>query len=418
MKRRYYGWNVAFVCAGLFLISAVTATLGIFFPALKATHGFMQAEVSMIVSFYMIGSLASAPFYNPVFRKINVRFALLLFVLIQSVAVFGMSRTGSLTVLYAFGFIAGFFGTNIPMLSQLLITNWFNKKRATAMAVVMAGIGVNQVFLIPFLVRTMSNYTYQLAFIYYASTMVIIGIIGFIVVKDSPAKFGLEKDGIIRFGGNAHEIKAKSRTVNIPVKRVIRHRSFISLQIMHQIINVVAFFVGLQLASYLTTIGFSAIQIASFYTILGIVSFFARFVIGILIDRMGLARANLVWGTFGILSVAGLILLPISPVFRFIYIFCSGVGLAYAQVTTPIAFSRFYGEETFPRLQPISKVISGICLAVGVAFSGVIIDILGFSRLFTIALILFVLAVFIGNIAMKSGAKLQKEYQEQAGKNI
>lgn len=414
MKNRYYGWNIALVCLGLFLIGAtLTVSLGVFFPAITATHGFSQAQVSLIVSFFTLGSLASAIIYKKVVSKMNIRVAVILFTLFQAAAVVGLSFSNTLNGLYMFGFIAGFFGSNLPLFGQLLITNWFDKKRGTAMAVVISGIGINQIVILPVLVNLIAGFDYRVAFMFYAGFMVLVGIIGFIVIKESPKEFGLEKDGIIKFGGNVSNGKKQSDSINVPIKKVVFHKSFISLQIMHQLINVVGMGVALQLATYLTEIGFSATEIASFFVIFGVVSFFSRFLVGIFVDVIGLVKSNLIWGISGVLAIASLMLMPLSPGMKFGYMLFAGGGLAYTQIVTALSYSRFYGDETFPQIQAISKVITSICTAVGVVVSGFLIDQLGFSKLFQISILAFAIAVVFGHIAMKSGTNLQKNLKKK-----
>ncbi|MCH4887428.1 MFS transporter [Acidaminobacter sp. JC074] len=414
MKKRYYGWNIALVCLGLFLIGAtLTVTLGVFFPAITATHGFTQAEVSLIVSFFTLGSLASAAIYKKVVSKMNLKVAVLLFTLFQAAAVVGMSMADSLQGLYLLGFIAGFFGSNLPMFGQLLVTNWFDKKRGTAMAVVISGVGINQIIIMPILVNLIAGFDYKLAFLFYAGLMVVIGVIGFLVIKESPKVFGLEKDGVIKFGGNVSNEKKHSDSISVPLKKAIFHKSFFSIQIMHQLINVVGMAIGLQLTTYLTNIQLTTTEIASFFALLGVISFFSRFLVGILLDVLGLKKSNIIWGISGIIAIVSLLLLPINPTMKFVYMIFSGGGLAYTQIMTAIAYARFYGDETFPQIQAVSKVISSLCTAVGVVASGVLIDQLGFAKLYQFALIGFVIAVIFGHIAMTSGTNLQKKLKAE-----
>ena len=210
MKDTYYGWKIALICLSLFCVGAtLTVTLGIFFPSIISTHGFTQTQVSLIVSMYIIGSLASAVIYKRLVSNVKIRVLIFIFLLFQAMTVIGMAFVNSLKAFYILGFIAGFFGSNLPLFSQLLITNWFDKKRGAAMAVVISGIGINQIFIIPFLVNMISSFNYRVAFILYAIIMVFVALIALLKIKESPREIGKEKDGIIKFGGNVSVSKKR-----------------------------------------------------------------------------------------------------------------------------------------------------------------------------------------------------------------
>jgi MFS family permease len=149
---RFPGWRVV---GGAFVVLAVTAGLGfynlsVYLTALKDEHGFSEGSLGVATAFFFaIGGVAGVGIGN-LMGRYDARRIIIVGAVLGSVALLLLGRVTELWQVFAvYGVFALGFGCAGIVPCTTLVTRWFHRRRAIALAIASTGLSVGGIAFTP-----------------------------------------------------------------------------------------------------------------------------------------------------------------------------------------------------------------------------------------------------------------------------
>ena len=196
----YYGWKIVGVTFVTLFISVgfIFYSYGVFFNALQAEFGGGRLGVSLGIAIMNVAMGVMAPFLGRVSDKGSIRTVMLVGAVMMPAGFFLASQVNAIWQFYFL--LATLMGGGAALIGQLpsstLVTNWFIRRRGTALGVATMGISMSGVIMPPLS-------TYLIAEIGWRNTFVVYGFAGLVIVLplvrslvvNRPEDMGLLPDG-------------------------------------------------------------------------------------------------------------------------------------------------------------------------------------------------------------------------------
>jgi MFS family permease len=217
---KFSGWVILVSCFTImFFVQGGLQTFAVFLPAIMKDTGFNLGQVAMISTISTVAAFLANVSLGSLLKKMSAKWILFVGAMICASHFVVYSFATSLTLLYVGAFLGGIsigFGTVAPV--SVIMTNWFIKKRATYMSIVIAGSMFGGAVLMPIsgqLIYYLDwRVTYRLLSLVVA--MVSILVILFILVDDPKKKnqkaYGADTD--LNTNKNQNQIDAGGVTLS------------------------------------------------------------------------------------------------------------------------------------------------------------------------------------------------------------
>lgn len=194
----YYGW---YVVAALFFASFLAIGsrqgFGVFVKTWEEDWGVSTAAISVAAAIGWLMNGFSQPIVGFLTDKYGGRPVVVIslaVVAIATISVASISNVFGLIVLY--GFVISFATGGIsPATTGVVIAQWFDRKRGTAMSILIAGGSAGGLIVVPFLSYVLIEYGWRVAWIITGSLTLGLGIpLLLLVVRSRPSDMGLYID--------------------------------------------------------------------------------------------------------------------------------------------------------------------------------------------------------------------------------
>lgn len=401
-KRYHYGWLV--VGAGCLCIFAGLGlgrfALGMLLPAMAASLDLSYSQMGLISTCNFFGYLAAVLVCGRLQTYLGARKLIVLALLLIGVSS-GLIGLGQgfvpVALLYTLtGFGSG--AANVPMMG--LVTAWFGSRlrgRAAGFIVIGSGFAIllsGQV--IPVL-NALRVDGWRLSWFVLAATVLVITLICWAVLRNSPEEMGLAKVGeSIRESGDG------KKGVFRPLKRkVILHCGIIYFIFGFTYVIYATFIVTVLVQEY----GFSEQVAGTFWSWVGLLSLLSGPVFGTLSDRLGRRAALMI--VFSIQTLAYLLVgLQLSGAALVISIGCFGI-VAWSIPSIMLALvGDLVGAQNTVKIFGLITFVFGIGQISGPYLAGLMAESTGnFSGSFLMAACLTLLAVIISARLQSSTAQ-------------
>lgn len=368
----FYGWWIAIAAAiglGLGGPPILVFSFPIFLKALTKDFQASRSAVALAFSLHNLVSAFMAPLIGRVVDRVAIRK-----VVISCTALFALLLISNRLITVAIG---GIYLLNIvgavltagcgPVAYSAVVSKWFDRRRGTALAVMMAGLGISAIVMPSFIQLLISNAGWRAAYAIYGLVMLAVPLpIIFALLKDSPADLGLASDGAPPrsaqpegpIGITSREAR-RSSTFWILVSAVVLLGASVHACLLH-------------LAAMLTDEGIAVQTAALASSIAGFGILGGRLTTGILLDRYFGPRVAMCFSgcaAFG----AALLLLARSGLVPFIAAFFVGLGMGAEGDLIGYLTSRYFGLKSFGEIYGLtfgSFVLAGACgtFLMGVGF--------------------------------------------------
>lgn len=195
----YYGW---YVIAALFFASFLAIGsrqgFGVFVKTWEEDWGVSTAAISLAAAIGWLTNGLSQPLVGFLTDKYGGRPVLVISLAVMALATIGVatiSNVFGLIVLY--GFVISFAAGGIsPATTGVVVAQWFDRKRGTAMSILIAGGSAGGLIVVPFLSYVLIEYGWRTAWIITGSLALGLGIpLLLLVVRSRPSDMGLYIDG-------------------------------------------------------------------------------------------------------------------------------------------------------------------------------------------------------------------------------
>jgi sugar phosphate permease len=391
--RIFYGWYVVVACFVVnFIVFGISVnTFTVFVKPIEQDLGWSRKAVSMGLSLAIVTMGIAAPFMGRVIDRMGARLVMAAGAGVMGVVFFILSRTQSLLSFYscyAIGGLCQAAATTIPI--SLVISNWFNVKRGTALGLAMTGTGLGGMLMVPVMTWIVVNWGWRTSYFVGGCIILVVVPLNLLLIRTRPSEKGLLPDGATVLEGESAE------DTGLTVQEALKTRSFWLIGCMMLLFGTAWSGIGVHLMAYLTDIGHServaslAIGIMLGLTIAGKVG------MGWIVDSWGIRGA--VGVTFAMVSL-GMILLMKADTAAMAYasVIVYGFAVGAPLLINPAITAQCMGLRQFGTLFGILMFLQTPGLAAGPILAGAIYDARGsYLWAFVLSIVLVLAAGLCG----------------------
>lgn len=384
----FYGW----IIVGIATLSLIVSN-GLSIGGIPVYYKFVQTDLinagtvdkNKIQSVYGLAPALTfllAGFLSPVagflLQRFNARRMMLIGCVILGSGMLIYSQAASPVMVYLahslLGASLGFVGV---LVSTVLVSNWFVRKRGTALGIVLTGTSFGGA-LIP-LISTPLILSYG-----WRTAMILVSLIIWVIlfpaviffVKSSPSDLNLQPDGEPgdNLAGEETKIQNSKSKIGMTLEEALGTPMFWIFSICTALVFYAFFVVSQQLNLYLQSpkIGFTPEQASRVQSLLFILSIIGKFLFGWLADRFPTSRVMLISGTTMFLATLFFLYFNEQTVYLFAVLF--GLNYGGTFVLLQLLVVEYFGLKEYGKILGAVTVIETIGGALGTFITGKIAD--------------------------------------------
>lgn len=315
-------------------------------------------------------------------------------------------------------------GMNISLGMPLgvAITNWFIRKRGTAMSIRQVFSGLSGVVGLPIVAWLISAYGWRTACLVGGLVMWIVGLplVWFFIKSRRPEYYGMLPDGgtidtdeTIDAEQAADEYAAEAGEINFTTKQAMRTKTFwlmIAAYSLHAALYPV---MNIHCIPFLTDRGMDPIAAAATMSVYVTASIPARFLGGVVVDRVQTNHIRLLLGSAYLMQCTGVTLFLFnqqSMLMLYTFFVLYGFGMGASMPMAMVMRARYFGRKHFGAIAGISQGMMMPVSAMGPIAGGLIYDMTGS---YIMAFVLFAITLGI-SAALMASIKPPKPPREMA----
>ena len=398
-----YGWfmvAIAWVCYG-FGISPAYYSWGIFSDHLIEDLSLSRTQFGAVFGVFTLLYSCVGFIVGPAMGRWSIRAVMSFGFVTSAIGFLYLSRADSLLDCFiGFSILGGAgigFGTIIPC--QTIGQNWFLKRRALALALILIAGGIVGKGVARVDNWILAEYTWRTGWLVIGCISAALAVFAAIFVRDTPEQVGLRRDGATE-EEEAATLSAMLKTKDGATqeewtgKQAIRTKQF-AMMVLCGIAYAVPWGVVVpHLKLHLADIGYDSAVAVTFVGTMALISIGGRLAAGIgdyVPAHLVLAVALLMEG----LGTTGLLIAHETYIAN-ICIALIGLGFGTAYISVPVVFSHFFGRKAFGVTSGLRITITGVFNGAGPILAGYIFDKTG---AYTIAFISLGALCLIGSIS-------------------
>ncbi|MBV1914461.1 MAG: MFS transporter [Pseudomonadales bacterium] len=379
----YYGWKLLGALGTIYFLSIGTVFYGlaVTLPEMTETFGWARSEVGLGFSLATLSMGLSGPIIAWVIAKRGVRFSIMLGGFVAATGAINMFFTESLLQFYVTAPLLGIgIGLQTIIPGTQLVSNWFKRRRAIAIALFMASGGLGRAIITPlfaWIIETTGDW--RLVWLIMAGGTLLASFIAFLMVRNSPADMGLLVDGVDDSAESEDENSTvrKSRVfqtdVDWTVKAAVKTRSFWMLVACSATGVMGGTLINSQGLLHLSDIGLDKITAASAIGLIGFLSTGGRLISGALGDYME-PKYMMGLGLFMLVIGMGFLTQATTPLAVYAFACIFGLGNGLAVVTTPTIMANYFGSQHYASLYAVRGLMTTVLSAMVPVTAGLVFD--------------------------------------------
>ena len=373
--------------------------IGVFVLPMSTEFGWSRTVMSFAAAVGILVNGLTQPILGYAYDLIGGRKLILIGVLAIGITVGLMSLTFHvLYFLLMFGFIMSIaMSAGSITTGAVLVSKWFQRRRATAISVISAGSTVGGLILVPFA-------TYLIILIDWRLTWVVLGMIivivvfpiSFLLLRNEPSDLGLLPDGEpIQTSGVSNTSTQQQLPGPLMVeewRHAFRSMPIWQLSASYFVCGFTTLIMAFHFVPYAVESGFSPSVAATAFGLLSAMNTIGVLVIGPFADKLG--SKNLLGLVYAIRAFAylGLFLLPGQSGLWIFAVIGGASWIATVPLTTGLT-ADIYGLKKVGTLNGIVFMSHQIGGSIGIQFGGIMRDLTGsYSIPFAVASLLLALA--------------------------
>lgn len=379
MKKMFYGW---------WIVIGSAIMLGVTGPASVAVANLYQGPVTeefgiassmfAIVNTIVLGmGIFLSPFISQQLTKPgNFKRVMAIGITTYGLAYAGYGLAPNIWVFYILSVFVGigFLVTNV-MHASIIVSNWFEAKRGTAISLSLTGLGFGGIVFSQLVTILINNVGWRQTYMIYGAIILVVGLaINFFVYKEKP-----EDMGLTALGASEAEIARKSEEkmvvetgVSMPIQKTFNKGFFIALLVGSILIGI-ANNAGLgQFPPYLTGLH-GAVASATIVSIYSGVGILGKIALGIINDKIGVVKSVLyatvlLIVTYALMTSAGVYSIAIIAAVLF------GMGNAIGTVMPPLITADIYASNNYGKAYGFMQSGIQLGMTVGSLIAATIAD--------------------------------------------
>lgn len=396
-RKVFYGWWIAIVAAvgcGLGGPPILVFSFPVFLKALTKEFHASRSAISLAFSLHNVVAAIGAPLFGRLVDRVGSRRVIVPGTILLAALLIG-NRLVTVSVLgiYIFNMLGAFTGMGAgPIPYSNIISRWFDKRRGSALAVMMLGLGISAVVTPSLVQRLITSFGWRTAYSIYGCAMMLIALpVVITFMRDAPSEMGLLPDGANPSSATARN----TELAGLSWREARRTRTFWLMVSAFFLLGASVHACVLHLAAMLTDRGITAQTAALASSVAGAGLLVGRVASGFLLDRYLGSRVAMCFSGGAALGTVLLLLGHGAAAFAGALL----VGLGMGAEGDLIAYltSRYFGLKAFGELYGYAFgifVLAGACgaLLMGIGFDktgSYTVPLLGFLAAIIVAVILF-----------------------------
>ncbi len=412
-RKIYFGWWMTIAGGLLCLWGYAYHAYGFsaLFKPISEELGFSRATTSVAASIARFEGGVEAPVVGYMADRYGPRITVFIGVFIAGLGMNLMYFVDSLwSFILVWAVICGT-GINIGLSMPLdvAITNWFVKKRGTAISIKWVFSGLSGVIGLPLIAWMISAHGWRAACVVGGVVLWVVGLplVWFFIRPHRPEYYGLLPDGAKRsLEDESDSLKAGASYASefgeqeFTAREAMRTAPFWMLIVAYMFHGALYPVMNIHCIPFLTDRGMDPLAAAATMSVYITASIPARFLGGALIDRISMPRMRYALAASFLLQCGGVTLFLFNQESVFVlyaFFVLYGIGMGAVMPMTPVLRARYFGRKSFGTIAGWSRALT---IPVGVAgpiLAGWIFDVTGS---YEIAFILFAVTLGIAAVIM------------------
>lgn len=362
------------------------------FKPIASELGFSRATTSVAASIGRFEGGFEAPVVGWMTDRFGPRWIVFVGVFVISVALVLMYYINSLWAYYVvWGVLLGT-GANIALSIPVdtAISNWFVRKRGTALSIKWMFSGLSGVIVLPLIAWMITVQGWRMTCVTGGLVMAVIGLplAYFFLKQRRPEYYGLLPDGAKTEGEAADvdqmiergvQYAAEFQEVEFTIKQVFRTRVYWLLLVINGCHALVGGAINIHTIPFLTDIGIDPLAAAGIMVVMISASIPARLLGGLVADRVKTSHLRfLLWGSYFLQLVGiGIFLLNQTVAMIYVWYVLYGFGIGAAYVLNPLLRARYFGRKAFGSIHGVTALILTPFGVVAPVYAGWVYDTTG-----------------------------------------
>jgi len=395
-KNNFYYVLIPILCCG-FTAASVGVSInsyGVFFTPVSEALGVGRGSISMHATISGLVMAVAGPFVIKIFNKYKFRPVMITAVIMALISTLGMAYANEVWMFNVLSIFRGlglaFF--HIPIASVLL-GFWFHKNLGTITGVVSSFSGVAGALCSPLFTSLIEKYGYQTAYIIMMLLVALLALPGAIFCIYKPENIGMKpytgKEKLESTSEDTAPSVASAQKENVPGEP----GTFVIISMgIVATIACLSTCVTSHITGYAENLGLTATFGSYLLSIIMIANISFKFLIGVLIDRLGAIKASLVPMVLTFIGVAILLTMPSSKLLLMLAAFLLGTVYSFGSVALALVTRAVVGIKRFPSVFAIYAMLSSFATSIYITLIGYSVDHFG-SYSFSLVVCLVSLAI-------------------------
>jgi len=389
----FFGWWLT-LAGGLLCLWGYAYTaygFSALFKPISQELGFTRAKMSIAASLTRFEGGLEAPLVGYLADRYGPRSTVFTGIFIVGVGLILMYFVNSLWSFLLVWSVIISTGTNISlgMPLDVAITNWFVRKRGTAMSIRWVFSGLSGVIGLPLVAWLIVAFGWRMACVVGGVVMLAAGLplVWFFIKAKRPEYYGLLPDGAAIESEDPNDVleagkeyAAEAGEVEFTTKEALRTSAFWMLIAAYMFHGALYPVMNIHCIPFLTDRGMEPLRAAATMSIYITASIPARFLGGLIVDRVNTSAIRYTMAGSFLLQAVGVIIFLInqqSSLALYPFFILSGVGMGGALPMTPVIRARYFGRASFGTIAGLSRAFNIPVGVIGPIAAGWIYDTTG-----------------------------------------
>jgi predicted MFS family arabinose efflux permease len=363
-------WRIATI--GLFasmVSGTVWGSFGLFLVVIESDTGWSKTTISLAFSIFTLAGSFAVPVIGVAIDRWGTRSVLGTLGVIMALGLAGGAAAPSPPVFYLLFGIIGGVGIQCAGSYALftIAANWFRYRRATAMAVVDSGSGIGTFISLPVLQAITDAWGWRGGYLALAAlALLILAPLGTMLPLHPP-------------GGGSEDRARESPSLAAGFLQLVRSPLLRAMAVIYFVAPLVFHAINTHQIAYMQEGGVDADRTVWIVSATGLTFFLARVVLGMMIDRTGLLRAEILIAICAAVSFVMLIALAHSRTefLAYLYPLLFGLGFSSTGIIFTATTRAMVEASAFPLIYGTLRLIYGFGVALGAPFVAAIVDTTG-----------------------------------------
>lgn len=349
-EKMFYGWWIVIGSAIMLAVMgpASVAVANLYQASVTASFNIPISMFALVNTLVLGTGIFLAPFVSQqLSKKGNYKRFLTIGIIIYALAYMGYGLAPNIYMFYVLSLFVGFgylATTVIP--SSIIVSNWFIKKRGTAISLALTGLGIGGVIFSQLLTVLIENMGWRQTYLIYGAIMLVVCLpITWFLFKEHPEDIGLQAFGAEEPENHLEHKKTAEGGITAPFKSTVKAPFFLFLiggAVLVGLINNG----GLgQFPPFLTGIhgAAKAATVVSIYSAVGIAG---KIVLGNINDKVGIIK-SIIYSTALLTLTYMMMTMGDNYAMAIIAAVTFGMGNAIGTVLPPLITTAIYSPINY-----------------------------------------------------------------------